>query len=36
MIEKGTPMLEKSASLIKEKAILVTKGILDKLEQEEK
>ena len=35
-IEKGTPVLEKSASLVKEKAIVVTKEILKKLEQEEK
>ena len=36
IIEKGTPMLEKSATIVKEKAILVTKEILKKLEQEEK
>ncbi len=36
VIEKGTPVLEKSASLVKEKAIIVTKEILKKLEQEEK
>ena len=36
IIEKGTPVLEKSAAVIKEKAILVTKDILNKLEQEEK
>lgn len=36
VIEKGTPVLEKSACLIKEKAIVVTKEILKKLEQEEK
>lgn len=36
VIEKGTPVLEKSATLVKEKAILVTKEILKKLEQEEK
>ncbi len=36
VIEKGTPMLEKTASVLKEKAILVTKEVLNKLEQEEK
>lgn len=36
VIEKGTPALEKTASLVKENAILVTKEILKKLEQEEK
>lgn len=36
VIEKGTPVLEKSASLVREKAILVTKEILNRLEQEEK
>ena len=36
VIEKGTPVLEKSAALVKEKAIVVTKEILNKLEQEEK
>ena len=36
VVEKGTPVLEKSASLVKEKAIAVTKEILKKLEQEEK
>jgi len=36
VIEKGTPILEKSACLVKEKAILVTKEVLKKLEQEEK
>lgn len=36
VIEKGTPVLEKSACLVKEKAIIVTKEILKKLEQEEK
>lgn len=35
-IEKGTPVLEKSASVVKEKTILVMKQIIDKLEQEEK
>ena len=36
VVEKGTPMLEKSATLVKEKAIVVTKEILKRLEQEEK
>jgi len=36
VIEKGTPVLEKSAALVREKAIIVTKEILNKLEQEEK
>ena len=36
VIEKGTPVLEKTACLIKEKAISVTKEVLKKLEQEEK
>ena len=35
-IDKGTPVLEKSANIVKEKTILVMKQILDKLEQEEK
>ncbi len=36
VIEKGTPVLEKTASTIKEKVILVTKDVLRRLEQEEK
>ena len=36
VIEKGTPVLEKSACVVREKAIAVTKEILKKLEQEEK
>lgn len=36
VIENGTPVLEKTASVVREKAILVTKDILKKLEQEEK
>lgn len=36
VIEKGTPVLEKSACLVKEKVIAVTKEILKRLEQEEK
>lgn len=35
-IEKGTPALEKGASALRQKAIKVTKDVLDKLEQEEK
>lgn len=35
VIEKGTPVLEKSANMVREKAILVTKEILKKLEQGE-
>lgn len=36
VVEKGTPVLEKTAVAIKEKAINVTKEILKKIEQEEK
>ena len=36
VIEKGTPVLEKSAETLRQKAILVTKEILKKLEAEEK
>ena len=36
VIEKGTPVLEKSACLLREKAIAITKEVLNKLEQEEK
>ena len=36
VIEKGTPVLEKTASAVKEKTIEVTKDIIKKLEQEEK
>lgn len=35
VIEKGTPVLEKSANMVREKAILVTKEILKKLERGE-
>ena len=35
-IEKGTPVLEKAADAIREKTIVVTKEILNKLEKEEK
>lgn len=36
VIEKGTPVLEKTASAIREKTIDVTKEILNKLEKDEK
>ena len=36
LIEKGTPVLEKSANALREKAIIVTKDVLKKLEAEEK
>lgn len=35
-IEKGTPVLEKTANSIREKAIDVTKEVLDKLEGDDK
>lgn len=35
-IEKGTPVLEKAASAIREKTIEVTKEVLNKLEKNEK
>jgi len=35
-IEKGTPVIEKTAESIREKAIVVTKEVLDKLEKEDK
>lgn len=35
VIDKGTPVLEKSAGIVREKATLVTKEILEKLEKEE-
>ena len=34
-VEKGTPVLEKSAEAIREKAIVVTKEVLNKLESKE-
>lgn len=34
-VEKGTPMLEKTANAIREKAIQTTKEVLKKLEKEE-
>lgn len=33
VVEKGTPVMEKTASAIREKAIVVTKEVLDKLEK---
>ena len=36
VVEKGTPVLEKTANVLRENAISVTKQILNKLEQEEK
>ena len=33
-IEKGTPVLEKAANSVKEKAVIVTKQVLAKLEEE--
>lgn len=36
IVEKGTPILEKSATAIRDKAIVITKEVLKKLEQEEK
>lgn len=35
-VEKGTPILEKTADSVREKAILVTKEVLNKLEKEAK
>ena len=35
-IEKGTPVLEKAANSVREKAIVATKEVLKKLETEEK
>ena len=35
-IDKGTPVLENAASAIREKAIVVTKEVLEKLEGNEK
>lgn len=35
-VEKGTPVLEKTANSIREKAIIVTKEVLDKLENNKK
>ena len=34
-VEKGTPVLEKAADEVRERAILVTKEVLKKLEKEE-
>lgn len=35
-VEKGTPVLEKTANKIREKAIMTTKEVLEKLEGEDK
>lgn len=35
-VKKGTPILEKSATAIREKAIVVTREVLEKLESQEK
>ena len=35
-VEKGTPVLEAAANAIREKAVVVTKEVLTKLEKEEK
>lgn len=36
VVEKGTPVVEKAASAVRDKAIIVTKGVLEKLENQEK
>lgn len=36
VVEKGSPIVEKAADEVREKAIVVTKGVLNKLEKEEK
>jgi gas vesicle protein len=36
VIEKGTPVMEKTAAAIKEKASVITKDVVKKLEKEEK
>lgn len=35
VVEKGTPVVEKAASAVRDKAIIVTKGVLNKLEHQE-
>ena len=35
-VEKGTPVLEKAADAVRQKAVVVTKEVLNKLEKEEK
>jgi len=35
VVEKGTPVVEKAASVVRDKAIVVTKGVLNKLEKSE-
>lgn len=36
VVEKGTPVVEKAASAVRDRAIVITKGVLNKLETEEK
>ncbi|MDD3187220.1 MAG: hypothetical protein PHD02_01955 [Bacilli bacterium] len=36
VVEKGTPVLEDAAQAVREKAIVVTKEVLKKLEKEDK
>ena len=36
VVEKGSPIVEKVADEVREKAIVVTKGVLNKIEKEEK
>lgn len=36
VVDKGTPVVEKAANSVREKAIVVTKSILEKLENQEK
>ena len=36
VVEKGTPIVEKAANAVRDKAIVVTKGVLNKLENSEK
>ena len=36
VVEKGTPVVEKAATVVRDKAIVVTKGVLNKLENQEK
>ena len=35
VVEKGTPVVEKAASIVRDKAIVVTKGVLNRLENQE-
>lgn len=36
VVDKGTPVVEKAANAVRDKAIVVTKGVLEKLENQEK